>query len=153
MALLDLLKKSPDQVQDKQVQQLIAFVGARKLVDDSDCSREFRAFLGSVPSSNLKDYADQCLSYTFTDSGLALKDIVNEIGSRLGADVTPGRYRGSSKHLGFDGLWKYPNGHSIVMEVKTTDAYRIDLNTIARICEVLHVQPGDLFKTANSETQ
>jgi hypothetical protein len=69
MALLDLLKKSPDQVQDKQVQQLIAFAGGGKLIDDSDCSREFRAFLGSVPSSNLKDYADQCLNQTFTDFG------------------------------------------------------------------------------------
>lgn len=90
MALLDLLKKSPDQVQDKQVQQLIAFAGGGKLIDDSDCSREFRAFLGSVPFSNLKDYADQCLNQTFTDSSLALQDIVNEIGARLGSDVTPG---------------------------------------------------------------
>jgi hypothetical protein len=131
MALLDLLKKSPDQVQDKQVQQLIAFAGAGKLVDDSDCSNEFRAFLGSVPSANLRDYADQCLNHLFPDSGLALQDIVNEIGARLGAEVTPGRYRGTTKHLGFDGLWKFLSGHSIVTEVKTTDAYRIDLNTIA----------------------
>ena len=131
MALLDLLKKSPDQVKDKQVQQLIAFAGAGKLIDDSDCSAEFRAFLGSVSSSNLKNNAEQCLNQTFTDSGLALQDIVNEIGSRLGAEVTPGRYRGTSRHLGFDGLWKFANGHAIVIEVKTTDAYRIDLNTIA----------------------
>lgn len=131
MALLDLLKKSPDQLQDKQVQQLIAFAGSGKLVDDSECSAEFRAFLGSVASANLKNYVDQCLNQTFPDSGLALQDIVNEIGARLGAEVTPGRYRGTSKHLGFDGLWKFGNGHSIVTEVKTTDAYRIDLNTIA----------------------
>jgi len=131
MALLDLLKKSPDQVRDKQVQQLIAFAGAGKLIDDSECSDEFRAFLGSVPSANLRDYADQCLNQSFPDSGLALQDIVNQIGARLGADVIPGRYRGTSKHLGFDGLWKFMNGHSIVTEVKTTDAYRIDLNTIA----------------------
>ncbi len=131
MALLDLLKKSPDQLFDKQVQQLIAFAGSGKLIDDSECSVEFRAFLGSVSSENLKSYIDQCLNQAFPDCGLALQDIVNEIGARLGADVTPGRYRGTSKHLGFDGLWKYPNGHSIVVEVKTTDAYRIDLNTIA----------------------
>ncbi|MEW6443802.1 MAG: hypothetical protein AB1640_22900 [bacterium] len=131
MALLDLLKKSPDQVTDKQVQQLIAFAGAGKLIDESDCSAELRAFLASVSTSNLKNYADQCLKQTFTDSGLALQDIVNEIGARLGAEVTPGRYRGTSKHLGFDGLWRFPNGHSVVAEIKTTDAYRIDLNTIA----------------------
>lgn len=131
MALLDLLKKSPDQVQDKQVHQLIAFAGAGKLIDDSECSVEFRVFLRSVPSLHLRNYADQCLNQTFQDSGLALQDIVNEIGARLGAEVTSGRYRGTSKHIGFDGLWKFSNGHSIVTEVKTTDAYRIDLNTIA----------------------
>lgn len=145
MALLDLLKKSPDQVQDKQVQQLIAFAGAGKLVDDSECSTEFRAFLASVPSQYLKSYADQCLYQTFSDSGLALQDIVNEIGARLGADVTPGRYRGTSKHLGFDGLWKYPNGHAIVTEVKTTDAYRIDLNTVADYRKTL-IETGTISK-------
>jgi hypothetical protein len=131
MALLDMLKKSPDQVKDKQVQQLIAFAGAGKLIDESACSIEFRAFLSNIPSPYLKNYADHCLNQSFTDSGLTLQDIVNEIGSRLGAEVTAGRYRGTSKHLGFDGLWKFSNGHSIVIEVKTTDAYRIDLNTIA----------------------
>jgi hypothetical protein len=148
MALLDLLKKSPDQLTDKQVQQLIAFAGAGKLIDESDCSIEFRAFLGNVSSSNLKNYADQCLNQTFTDSGLALQDVVNEIGARLGAEVTPGRYRGTVKHLGFDGLWKFANAHSIVTEVKTTDTYRIDLNTIADYRKALI----DIGTIGNEET-
>lgn len=131
MPLLDLWTKSPEQLHDKQVQQLIAFAGAGRLLDDSACSVEFRAFLSSVPSANLSPYSDQCLSQTFQDSGLALQDIVNEIGARLGATITNGRYRGTVKHAGFDGLWVFPNGHAIVIEVKTTDAYRIDLNTIA----------------------
>ena len=131
MALLDLWNKTPDQLSDKQIQQLIAFAGAGKLLDESDCSSEFRAFLASVPSENLENYAGQCLMQSFPDSGLALQDVVNEIGARLGAEVTPGRYRGTSKHVGFDGLWQFSNGHSIIVEVKTTDAYRIDLNTIA----------------------
>lgn len=137
MALLDLWKKTPDQLKDKQVHQLIGFAGAGKLVDESDCSGEFRAFLASVPSENLKDYTDQCLTHSFPDSGFALQDVVNEIGARLGAEVTPGRYRGTSKHVGFDGLWKFSNGQSIIVEVKTTDAYRIDLNTIADYRETL----------------
>jgi hypothetical protein len=148
MALLDLLKKSPDQLTDKQVQQLIAFAGAGKLIDESDCSIEFRAFLGNVSSSNLQNYADQCLNQTFTDSGLALQDVVNEIGARLGAEVTPGRYRGTVKHLGFDGLWKFANAHSIVTEVKTTDTYRIDLNTIADYRKALI----DIGTIGNEET-
>lgn len=131
MALLDLWKNAPDQVRDKQIQQLIAFAGAGKLRDDSPCSVELRSFLSMVPSSALATYADQCLSASFTDSGLALQDVINEVGSRLGADMTPGRYRGTAKAIGFDGLWSFPNGHSIVVEVKTTDAYRIDLNVVA----------------------
>jgi hypothetical protein len=131
MALLDLWNKTPDQLSDKQVQQLIAFAGGGKLLDESDCSSEFQAFLARVLSENLENYAKQCLTHSFPDSGLALQDVVNEIGARLGAEVTSGRYRGTSKHVGFDGLWKFSNGHSIIVEVKTTDAYRIDLNTIA----------------------
>jgi len=131
MALLDLWNKSPDQVRDKQIQQLIAFAGTGKLLDGSDCSTELRAYLAMVPSSDLSAYANQCLAQSFTDSGLALQDVVNEIGTRLGADVAPGRYRGKASEVGFDGMWAFPNGHSIVIEVKTTDAYRIDLNTIA----------------------
>lgn len=49
----------------------------------------------------------------------------------MGFAVTDGRYRGSSKEIGFDGLWHSPEGHGRLIEVKTTDAYRIDLNTIA----------------------
>lgn len=131
MALLDLWKNAPDQVRDKQIHQLIAFAGNGKLRDGSPCSEELRAFLSMVPSSALAAYAGQCLSDAFTDSGLALQDVVNEAGSRLGADVSAGRYRGKSSEIGFDGLWSFPNGHSIVAEVKTTDAYRIDLNVVA----------------------
>lgn len=131
MALLDLLNRTPDQLKDKQVNQLIAFAGAGKLIDGSDCSAELRAFLANVPSQNLEGYANQCLSHSFADSGLALQDVVNEVGARIGAEVTPGRYRGTSKQVGFDGLWRFPTGRSIIVEVKTTDAYRIDLNTIA----------------------
>ena len=56
---------------------------------------------------------------------------MNEIGRRLDFSVIPGRYRGTSAHLGHDGIWADGNRHSIVVEVKTTDAYRIDLDTIA----------------------
>lgn len=131
MALLDLWNKSPEQLQDKQVQQLIAFSGEGKLLDGSDCSHEFRSFLASVPSRNLETYANQCLSHTFQDSGFALQDVVNEVGVRLGGEVERGRYRGTAGKIGNDGLWQFPNGHSIVVEVKTTDTYRIDLNVIA----------------------
>ena len=131
MPLLDLWAKSPDQLEDKQIHQLIAFAGNGKLLDNSTCSAEFREFLATVPSEKLERYAEQCLTESFQDSGLALQDVVNEIGVRMGAAATHGRYRGTKKHTGFDGLWKFPSGQSIVIEVKTTDAYRIDLNVVA----------------------
>lgn len=149
MALLDLWNKTPDQLKAKQVHQLIAFAGGGKLIDASDCSTEFRAFLTRVPSENLKDYADQCLNHPFTDSGLALQDVVNEVGSRIGAEVTPGRYRGTPKQVGLDGLWKFPKGQSIIVEVKTTDTYRIDLNTIADYRKAL-IDSKDISKTESS---
>jgi hypothetical protein len=138
MPLLDLWAKTPDQLEDKQVHQLIAFAGNGKLLDDSPCSAEFRSFLATVPSEKLEKYSEQCLTDSFPDSGLALQDVVNEIGVRLGAVATPGRYRGAKKHTGFDGLWMFPSGQSIVIEVKTTDAYRIDLNVVAEYTLSIH---------------
>ena len=131
MPLLDIWAKTPDQLEDKQVHQLIAFAGGGKLLDESSCSEEFRSFLAIVPSKKLEKYSEHCLIESFPDSGMALQDVVNEIGVRLGATATRGRYRGTKKHIGFDGLWTFPSGRSIVIEVKTTDAYRIDLNVIA----------------------
>ena len=104
MPLLDLWNNSPEQLKEKHFKQLIAFAGAGKLKDGSECSRELRSFLSSVPSENLISYADQCLSNSFADSGLALQDVVNEVGARLGAEVLPGRYRGTTNQVGNDGL-------------------------------------------------
>ena len=131
MSLLHLWNKSPEQLQGKQVQQLVAIAGDGRLIDDGACSNEFRDFLASVPSAHLAMYCEQCLAPGFPDSGFVLQDIVNEVGARLGAVAERGRYRGTVKHIGFDGLWVFPSGHAIVVEVKTTDTYRIDLNTIA----------------------
>lgn len=149
MALLDLWNDNPDQLGDKQVHQLIAFAGAGRLLDDSPCSAEFRTFLASVPAKNLQTYCDQCLKEAFDGSGFALQDVVNEVGARLGATVTPGRYRGTTKHTGQDGLWQFPNGKSILIEVKTTDAYSINLNTIAGYRKSL-IASGDISEDNSS---
>jgi len=44
---------------------------------------------------------------------------------------------------GHDGIWSDPESHSIIVEVKTTDAYRIDLNTIAGYRQTL-ARRGDV---------
>ena len=149
MPLLDLWAKTPDQLEDKQVHQLIAFAGNGKLLDDSACSTEFRSFLATVPSTKLEKYSEHCLTDSFPDSGLALQDVVNEIGVRMGATATHGRYRGTKKHTGFDGLWIFPSGQSIVIEVKTTDAYRIDLNVVAEYRTKLITDGLALEKTSS----
>jgi len=131
MALIDLWRGSREQISEKHVQQIVAFAGDGKLADEKSSSLEFRTFLSQIPSTILMRYAAECLVDSFTSSGLVLQDTVNEIGSRLGFQVTHGRYRGVVGQLGFDGLWESAAGHAIVVEVKTTDTYRIDLNTIA----------------------
>ena len=131
MALTDLWEDSKQQLEGKHVQQVIAFAGDGHLRDGGNASEDFRSFLSKIPTSMLQEYADQCLNNSFTGSGLALQDVVNEIGRRLGFKVINGRYRGGSGHIGFDGQWSLQDGHAIVVEVKTTDAYRIDLNVVA----------------------
>lgn len=137
MALLDLWKTNRGQLAEKHIQQVIAIAGDGKLRDGSPASSEFRDFLRNVPSELLAKYADECLTESFTDSGLALQDIVNEIGRRLDFKVIHGRYRGTSNQPGHDGLWSDATKHSIVVEVKTTDAYRIDLDSIAKYRQTL----------------
>jgi hypothetical protein len=131
MSLTDLWQSSPGQLSDKHIQQVIAFAGNGKLKDGNNTSDEFRTFIELIPAPSLARYASECLESRFDDSGFALQDVVNQAGKRLGFQVKDGRYRGTTNHIGYDGLWVSPWGDQIVVEVKTTDAYRIDLDTIA----------------------
>lgn len=149
MSLVDLWQSSPNQLSDKHVQQVITFAGTGKLKDGSSTSDEFRAFIELIPSSELARYASECLESRFDDSGLALQDIINQCGRRLGLQVKDGLYRGTQSHIGFDGLWYAPDGDHIVVEVKTTDAYRIDLNKIANYRRAL-IKKGDITEDRSS---
>jgi hypothetical protein len=149
MTLVDLWVDSQDQLRQKHVQQIIAFAGDGKLLDGSEASNEFRDFLAQIPSSLLGQYANECLSDSFTGSGYALQDIVNEVGRRLGFAVTDGRYRGTAVHIGFDGLWRFPNGHAVIVEVKTTDTYRMKLDKIVGYHRAL-IKDGTISEDASS---
>lgn len=131
MTLVQLWKDNPEQMRAKRVDQIIGFAGDGKLGDNNSAPVEFREFLARVPSEYLQRYANDCLEGAFKDSGLALQDIVNEVAARLGFKVEAGRYRGNKNDIGHDGIWRTPNGHSIVTEVKTTDAYRLPIETVA----------------------
>jgi hypothetical protein len=132
MSIHELWLTAPEQLREKHVQQVIAFAGEGKLLDGTAASHEFRRLLASVPSQILRRYADECLAEAFPNCGLALQDVVNEVGRRLGFIVTPGRYRGVSGQIGFDGLWIFPDGHGVVIEVKKSLAYRIELKTVTK---------------------
>jgi len=137
LSLLSIWIHDKQQLLDKNVQQIIGFAGEGSLHDGNTTSTEFREFLSNVPPELIQLYAHQCLDSSFKGSGFVLQDIVNEIGNRLGFNVVPGRYQGKQGLIGFDGLWILESGHNIIAEVKTTDAYRFDLNTIAAYREAL----------------
>ena len=143
MALIDLWKKEKSQLIDKHIQQVIAFAGDGKLADSSSAPEELRDYLKNIPSALIAQYSVQCLQNSFPNSGFALQDLVNEIGRRLDFSVKHGRYRGTANKPGHDGIWADGNRHSIVVEVKTTDAYRIDLDTIAGYRQTL-AQSGEI---------
>ena len=72
-----------------------------------------------------------------TAAVIVLQDVVNELGRRLGYNVECGLYRGKTNAINFDGVWEEPSGPQIVVEVKTSDAYRINLDTVANYRECL----------------
>ena len=130
MALLDLWKKSRQDLEEKRIHQLLNMAGTGKLSEGGATSQELRSFLAEVPSSFLARYVEECLTGKFEQSGFVLQDLVNEIGRRLGFQIEHGRYHGSTKETGNDGAWQSGSRH-ILVEVKTTDAYRINLDTVA----------------------
>lgn len=130
-SISEIWSKSKETFDSKTLSQILSFAGDGKLKDNNVTSIEFRELLDQVPSSLLNQFADNCLTEKFDDSGFALQDVINQIGIRLGFSVINGIYRGKRNDIGFDGIWTSSEGHSIVLEVKTTDAYRINLDTIA----------------------
>ena len=131
MPLLSFFASAPEQVASLTIEQIVATAGDGSLKDGASSQAELRHYLTMVSSEKLKVYIEACLSSSFSKSGQVLQDLVNEVGRRLDYEVTNGLYQGVSGKIGFDGLWTSPEGHSVIVEVKTTDAYRISLDTLA----------------------
>ena len=127
MALIALWKSKPDEIDNLNIEQIVPIAGDGQLMDESFCSTELRTYLSSTGLENLKVHAERCLDIKFDKGGFVLQDVVNELGRRLGYEVINGRYQGTKSHNGHDGLWRSPEGNWIVVEVKTSDAYRIKL--------------------------
>ena len=116
----------------KHVQAMVGLADNGKLRDGSRASDEFREFLANVPSGILARYANECLGEEkFSEASSALQDVINEVGKRLGFKVQNGLYRGKINEIGNDGLWRSDDGSAIILEVKTTATYTIDLEILA----------------------
>ena len=128
--LIDLYKNNKDFFNEKKIQNILPICGDGKLRDDSKASLEFRAFLKIIPTELLIRYSQDCLSDSFADGGIVFQDIINQMGSRLNYEVEYGLYQGKKNAIGFDGIWSGKDGHKLIIETKTTDAYRINLDTL-----------------------
>ena len=131
MPLLSIWQTNPTAVAELPVNVLVGMAGEGRLLDHSECSDELRAYFREVSSEKLEQYVNQCLSGSFSESGKVLQDLVNELGRRLDFAVKDGLYQGRKGQIGYDGIWESPEGNSLIVEVKTTDAYRIALDTVA----------------------
>src|SRR5262252_3619197 len=137
MPLIALWKSNPTAIGASTIEQIVAIAGDGTLRDGSACSKELREYLAQIHSQKIASYVEHCLSSAFTKSGMVLQDLINELGRRLDYRVLNGRYQGTSDAIGFDGIWRSDN-NTIIAEVKTTDAYRISLDTIAGYRQKLH---------------
>src|SRR4051812_29730172 len=131
MSILSFFDHDQKLFDEKNVEQIVTLCGDGKLKNKSSTSEEFKSLLARFDSSKLSACISYCLENSSKDSGLVLQDLVNELGKRLDFEVTNGLYQGVRDGIGFDGIWKRVDGYSIVIEVKTTDTYRINLDTIA----------------------
>ena len=148
MPLIALWESNSAVIDEFSIEQVVATAGSGELKDESLCSIELRGFFAQVATPKLASYVERCLSTSFSKSGMVLQDLINELGRRLDFVVENGRYQGVSNTVGFDGIWNSPEGRSIVIEVKTTDAYRISLDKIAEYREKL-IATGKITKSSS----
>jgi hypothetical protein len=145
MPLAEIWKATPQTILGMNISAILNIAtNGDRLRDGSAGAQEFREFIGEIDSTKLAEYANYCVVNAFQDSGQVLQDLVNEIGRRIGFKAENGRYQGVRNDIGYDGIWTDGAG-SIVVEVKTTDAYTIKLDTVARYRDRL-VEEGRVEK-------
>lgn len=99
---------------------------------DETARERFRTYLRRqvMQTGQIRDFVQVCLSTSGTQYNRALQDLVNRVGELMGFDVDYGRYQGVVNEVGFDGVWRLA-AYSVVVEVKTTDAYAVTAATLA----------------------
>jgi len=147
-SLVDMWKENKNEFNNKKLKQIISFAGDGE-VDHEETSKQMRSYFHAVESERLCKYIDECLFEKFEKSGFVLQDLINEVGIRLDFKVLFGRYRGLKGKNGYDGVWSTDDNYSIVVEVKTTDAYRINLDTLNTYKSML-LNDGQISKENSS---
>jgi hypothetical protein len=127
----ELWENNPEHFDNKTLFQILAFTADGKLSDGNSTSKQFREWIEYLHPDKLSDYINECLDSSEHNSYRALQDLINEIGKKLGFDVEFGLYKGKPNHIGNDGLWKYGDTHTFLIETKTTTTFPIKLSTIA----------------------
>ncbi len=115
------------------LKQVVNIAGDESL-ESEEAVKELRGFFGLIDLPTMERLMIESYSkdkkLKFESRGFAFQDIINEMGIRLGYNVTHGLYRGKKGENGFDGLWKLPDGTYIIMEAKVTGDYAFSPETI-----------------------
>ena len=80
MSLAEIWTSNPEQLRNKLIQQIISFAGDGRLLDGSRASLELQRVLGDDPWK-CRAMESGVLHSSFPDNGLALQDLVNEVGA------------------------------------------------------------------------
>ena len=115
------------------LKQVVNIAGDESL-ESEEAVKELRGFFGLIDLPTMERLMIESYSkdkkLKFESRGFAFQDIINEMGIRLGYNVTHGLYRRKKGENGFDGLWKLPDGTYIIMEAKVTGDYAFSPETI-----------------------
>ena len=129
----------PSQVKGKSITQIVTMLGDGKLSDAGQTALAFRDFLNNCKIEQLESFIKQMV--TEPSDGKILQDIVNTIGKKIGFEVLHGLYHGKKNAIGFDGFWSYGD-LNLMIECKTTDAYRISTKTLLTYANQLKEEKG-----------
>lgn len=135
--------------------ELYTLLGLVGTLDDStdpgSASTRFRKYLRENVQQvgEVRAYVNDALAQAGDQFNKALQDLINHIGQLLEFDVRYGRYRGTKREIGFDGLWHSQTDWSLVVETKTTDVYTVKTSTLLGYINSL-VSEGQIENPSNA---
>jgi hypothetical protein len=112
---------------------ILDLVGTLDDTPGEDTARErFRNYMSREIDEvgHVRDLIEECLRESGPQYARALQDLVNYVGRFLGFEVEHGRYKGTTKDIGHDGLWTSPDGFYVVVETKTTEQFHIKTSAL-----------------------